>query len=50
MKRALVIDDEKRTRNFITMLISSFGLDIEVVGQAESVVTALESITKINLI
>ena len=46
MKRALVIDDEKRTRNFITMLISSFGLDIEVVGQAESVVTALESINK----
>ena len=48
MKKALVIDDEKRTRNFITMLIRSFGLDIEVVGQAESVVTALQEIKTHN--
>ena len=48
MKKALVIDDEKELEILSPMLIRSFGLDIEVVGQAESVVTALQEIKTHN--
>jgi two-component system LytT family response regulator len=45
-KKALVIDDENRTRDLIAKLINSFELDIEAISEGESVKSALKAIEK----
>ena len=35
MKKALIIDDENRTRDLIAKMINSFGLDIEAIPAGE---------------
>ena len=44
MKKALVIDDENRTRDLIAKMINSFGLDIEAIATGESVESGLRAI------
>ncbi len=44
MKKALVIDDENRTRDLIAKMINSFGLDIEAIAAGESVESGLRAI------
>ena len=44
MKKALVIDDENRTRDLIAKMINSFGLDIEAIPAGESVASGLKAI------
>ncbi|HNR85642.1 MAG TPA: LytTR family DNA-binding domain-containing protein [Taishania sp.] len=45
-KKALVIDDENRTRDLIAKLINSFELDIEAISEGESVKSGLKAIEK----
>ena len=45
MKKALIIDDENRTRDLIAKMINSFGLDVEAIpaaGSVESGIAAIE--------
>jgi two-component system LytT family response regulator len=44
MKKALVIDDENRTRELIVKMINSFGLDIEAIQGGNNVQTGIQSI------
>ena len=44
MIKALVIDDENRTRDLIAKMINSFGLDIKAISVGESVVSGLKAI------
>ena len=44
MIKALVIDDENRTRDLIVKMINSFGLGIEAISEGESVVSGLKAI------
>jgi len=44
MKKALIIDDENRTRDLIVKMINSFGLEIEAIPGGENVKTGIESI------
>jgi two-component system LytT family response regulator len=44
MIKALVIDDENRTRDLIAKMINSFGLNIEAISAGESVVSGLKAI------
>ncbi|TNF47660.1 MAG: response regulator transcription factor [Bacteroidetes bacterium] len=44
MKKALVIDDENRTRELIVKMINSFGLDIEAIQGGNNVSSGIESI------
>jgi two-component system LytT family response regulator len=44
MIKALVIDDENRTRDLIAKMINSFGLNIEAISEGESVVSGLKAI------
>lgn len=44
MKKALVIDDENRTRDLIAKMINSFGLDIEAIPAGESVASGIKAI------
>jgi two-component system LytT family response regulator len=44
MKKALVIDDENRTRDLIAKMINSFGLDIQAIAAGESVESGLRAI------
>mgnify|MGYP005988456183 CR=1 FL=1 len=46
MKKVVIIDDEKRTRDLISRMISSFDFDVECVGTGESVATGIEAIEK----
>lgn len=46
MIKALIIDDENRTRDLIAKMINSFGLDIVAVSEGESVQTGIEAIKK----
>ncbi len=46
MKKALVIDDENRTRDLIAKMINSFGLDIEAIPAGENVKSGIEAIKK----
>ncbi|MCO5259450.1 MAG: LytTR family DNA-binding domain-containing protein [Crocinitomicaceae bacterium] len=43
-KKALVIDDENRTRDLIAKMINSFGLDIEAISEGESAKSAIKAI------
>jgi len=44
MIKALVIDDENRTRDLIAKMINSFGLNIDAISEGESVVSGLKAI------
>lgn len=44
MKKALIIDDENRTRDLIAKLINSFGLDIEAIPAGENVKSGIKAI------
>ena len=48
MKKILVIDDEKPTRDFIKRLIDSYTFGAEVYTDGENVITAIESIRRIQ--
>lgn len=44
MKKVLIIDDEKRIRDFVKRMIESFGLNVEVFTDGENVETGLNAI------
>lgn len=44
MKKALIIDDENRTRDLIAKMINSFGLDVEAIPAAGNVEEGIEAI------
>ena len=44
MKKALVIDDENRTRDLIAKMINSFGLDIVAIPAGETVASGIKAI------
>ena len=46
MIKILIIDDEKRTRDLISRIISSFNLSVETIVEGESVETGIKSIEK----
>ena len=48
MIRALVIDDENRTRELISKMINSFGLEINAISSGESVSSGLAAIEEHN--
>ncbi len=48
MRKAIIIDDENRTRDLITKMINSFGLDIEAISAADSVQSGIEAIQEHN--
>ena len=48
MKKVLIIDDEKRIRDFVKRMIDSFELDVQVYTDGESVDTGIESIKRIQ--
>ena len=48
MKKVLIIDDEKRIRDFVKRMIESFELDVAVFTDGESVETGIESIKRIQ--
>ncbi len=48
MKKVLIVDDEKRTRDLISKMIQSFDLDLEVTSMGENVLTAIEAIEKVQ--
>jgi two-component system LytT family response regulator len=48
MKRILIIDDEKRIRDFVKRMIESFGFDVEVYTDGENVETGLKAIKELK--
>lgn len=44
MKKAIIIDDENRTRDLIAKMINSFGLDIEAIPAGENVQSGIRAI------
>ncbi len=48
MKKALIIDDEQRTRELIAKMIESFDLGIEAIPRGENVKSGLEAIQEIQ--
>lgn len=48
MKKALIIDDENRTRDLIAKLINSFGLDIEAIPAGENVQSGIAAIEELK--
>jgi len=48
MKKVLVIDDEKPTRDFIKRLIDSYHFDVEVFTDGENVATGVEAIHRLQ--
>lgn len=44
MRKAIIIDDENRTRDLIAKMINSFGLDIEAISAADSVESGIKAI------
>ena len=48
MKKVLVIDDEKPTRDFIKRLIDSYHFGIEVFTDGENVATGVEAIHRLQ--
>lgn len=48
MKKALIIDDEQRTRELIAKMIESFDLGIEAIARGENVKSGLEAIAEIQ--
>ncbi len=50
MKKILIIDDEKPTREFIRHMLDSFKLNVEIYTDGENVETAINAIEKIDYI
>ncbi|MBM3165709.1 MAG: response regulator transcription factor [Bacteroidetes bacterium] len=48
MKKILIIDDEKRIRDFVKRIIDSFGFDVEVYTDGENVETGLSAINALK--
>lgn len=48
MKKVLIIDDEKRTRDLISKMIDSFDMDLTCVSKGESVETGIQAIMDEN--
>ncbi len=48
MKKILIIDDEKPTRDLIKRMIESFGFEVEVFNDGENVKSGIESIHRIQ--
>ena len=48
MKKVLIIDDEKRIRDFVKRMIDSFSLSVDVFTDGENVETGLEAIQRIK--
>ena len=48
MKKALIIDDENRTRDLMAKMINSFGLNIEAFPTAENVQSGIKSIEEMS--
>lgn len=48
MKKVLIIDDEKRTRDLIQKMIETFGLDLICISEGESVESGIEAIKRNN--
>lgn len=48
MKKALIIDDENRTRDLIAKMINSFGFDIEAIPAGENVQSGIKAIDEYN--
>lgn len=48
MKKAIIIDDENRTRDLISKMINSFGLDIEAIPAGENVQSGIKAIEEHN--
>ena len=48
MKKALIIDDEQRTRELIAKMIESFDMDIEAIPRGENVKSGIEAINEIQ--
>lgn len=48
MKKALIIDDEQRTRELIAKMIESFDMDIEAIPKGENVKSGIEAINEIK--
>lgn len=44
MRKAIIIDDENRTRDLIAKMINSFGLDIEAISAGENVQSGIKAI------
>ncbi len=48
MKKALIIDDENRTREFIAKMINSFGLDVLAIPAGENVQSGIKAIEELK--
>ncbi len=48
MKRILIIDDEKRIRDFVKRMVDSFAFDVEVYTDGENVETGLKAIQELK--
>jgi len=48
MKKALIIDDEQRTRELIAKMIESFEMDIQAIPRGENVKSGLEAIAEVQ--
>jgi two-component system LytT family response regulator len=48
MKKVLIIDDEKRIRDFVKRMIDSFGVDVQVFTDGENVETGIEAIKRVQ--
>ena len=48
MKKALIIDDENRTRDLIAKMINSFGLNIEAFPIGENVQSGIKAIEEMS--
>ena len=48
MKKILIIDDEKPTRDLIKRMIDSFGFDVEVYNDGENVQSGIDAINRLN--
>ncbi|NBU48380.1 MAG: response regulator [Flavobacteriales bacterium] len=46
MKKVLIIDDEKRIRDFVKRLVDSFGFDVQVFTDGENVETGIAAIKR----
>ena len=46
MRKVLIIDDENRTRDLISKMIDSFGLDVETIPEGENVASGIAAIKK----
>jgi two-component system LytT family response regulator len=48
MRKILIIDDEKRIRDFVKRMIDSFGFDVEVFTDGENVETGIAAIKSLK--